>query len=235
MHDKKTYCLGNLNPDILSKIQTNVLDYIGHKYYDQLANTFNGVVLPTRILTVDQVWKDHNHYESPIAVINSYDNNAVLCGTNNFDGDNIEYIDIKDIAESYLNEDQYHFATRKMIDKQTCFRASFNKSKSFGGISECNNGDVIKLKKDLIAHDNTTVIPKGSVVKIVDNDEAGLPDIAFNGSIINVDWDNLYDNYEYVVKEESDEFNTKLDKVFGIISFVQPNILLTVNKKLRNR
>jgi hypothetical protein len=42
----------------------------------------------------------------------------------------------KSILKSIHNEDQYKSPTRRMIQKQTAFRSSFNKSKSFGGVKK---------------------------------------------------------------------------------------------------
>ena len=44
----------------------------------------------------------------------------------------------------------------------------------------------LKLATDLLAHDNVTVIPKGSEIEVEDPDP-GLPDVEFDGTIINVD------------------------------------------------
>lgn len=38
-------------------------------------------------------------------------------------------------SENILNEDQYKSPNRRMIQKQTAYRSSFNPSVSYGGIS----------------------------------------------------------------------------------------------------
>jgi len=85
-------------------------------------------------------------------------------------------------------------------------------SQTFGGhkplkkgnkkISECwCPGMTGTLKNELLAHDNATIIPKGSEIKIVDAAQS-LPDIEFDGNIFSVDESKLeevfkpHDNFE---------------------------------------
>jgi hypothetical protein len=94
----------------------------------------------------------------------------------------------------HLSEDQYKSPTRKMIRKQSAFRSSFGPSKSFGGIRGYNLhkklAEALKLKDDLIAHDNVTKIPAGTEVNVHDPDP-GLPDVDWDGTTSNVDRDKL--------------------------------------------
>lgn len=174
----------------------------------------------------------------------------------------IEYIDISDIiaeALKHLTEDQYKSPTRKMIEKQTAFRSSFGPSKSFGGVGgskpkrkrdvkECNQETYGKLTGDLVAHDGTTVIPSGSAVRIVDHDP-GLPDVEWEGQILNVDREALdkvfkgssfSEQLEEVLIgniQESEmiaesEFENQLNETFGAVSVVTPDILFTINQTL---
>ena len=178
----------------------------------------------------------------------------------------IEAIDIADIIAEYqnrinsMNEDQYKSPTRKLIRKQSAHPSSFAPSKSFGGVSgygkyakkmdECYQGEIGKISQDLLAHDNKTVIPAGSIVRVVDGDE-GLPDVWYDGRIINVDrakleevWKptNFANQLDTIIMSE-DESTTKIapegseleDKLSsalgGKISIVEPDILFTITPK----
>jgi len=92
-----------------------------------------------------------------------------------------------------INEDQYKSPTRSVLLKQSPFRSSFGLSKSFGGIDKYNGrsfkkklSEALKLKNDLVAHDNVTVIPAGTELEIHDGD-LKLPDVRWKGKITNVD------------------------------------------------
>ncbi len=87
-------------------------------------------------------------------------------------------------------EDQLKGPTKAYSRKQAAFRSNFGKLRVFGRVVECKQGDILKLKKDLLAHDNSTVIPAGAEVEVVDGDPS-LPDIKYNGTIINVDMEKL--------------------------------------------
>lgn len=216
----------------------------------------------------------------------------------------IKAVDVADVVSGVQDrlgiklEDQYKSPSRRMIQKQSSFRSSFGKTKSFGGVSgyngkgkypktmeECNIGEVGKLKGDLLAHDNKTIVPKGTIVKVVDGD-AGLPDIKYDGKIVNVDREALEDtwkettfaqqleaalieskmystqhdnphtdlcaksngegycrsvgrcghgcceaNYSKHMREskvEKSEFENSISSILGIISVVEPEILLTI-------
>jgi hypothetical protein len=162
-----------------------------------------------------------------------------------------------------LSEDQYKSPTRRMIQRQTMFRSSFGPSKSFGGVTKYNGqkskhmkeyyqGSVGKITDNLKSHDCTTIIPKGSYIKIVDPDPS-LPDIEFEGKIINVDGESLSKVFkqsafiEQVDKalagdklEENNivasEFEARINETFGgIVSIVEPDILITINQVIKNR
>jgi hypothetical protein len=90
-----------------------------------------------------------------------------------------------------IGEDQYKSPTRKQIRKQSAFRSSFAPSRSFGGIQGYGKlnkklSEALNLKDDLLAHDNSTVIPSGSEVDVHDPDP-GLPDLDYDGTVVNVD------------------------------------------------
>jgi hypothetical protein len=172
----------------------------------------------------------------------------------------VEAIDIADVIKEYqnrletMNEDQYKSPTRKLIRKQSAHPSSFEPSKSFGGISgydkyskkkmeECYQGEIGKISKDLLAHDNKTIIPAGAVVRVVDGDE-GLPDvITHDGRIINVDrqaleavWKptNFANQLDLILAAEervhneisgTSEFEAQISSVLGVITIIEPNII----------
>jgi hypothetical protein len=178
----------------------------------------------------------------------------------------IETMDIADIITEYknrigLNEDQYKSPTRKLIRKQSSHPSSFAPSKSFGGIDgygkyskkkmeECYQGEIGKISKDLLAHDNKTIIPAGAVVRVVDGDE-GLPDVWYDGQIINVDRSKLEEVWKPTsfanqldtiimseeeskpkIAPEGSELEDKISSALGgTISIVEPEILFTILPK----
>lgn len=104
-----------------------------------------------------------------------------------------------DIILSNLTEGQYKSPTTVHVRRQSSYPSTFSPSRSFGGMSERNISKELKqideaycigmtgtLADDLLAHDNTTVIPKGSEIEIVDAARS-LPDIRYDGNIISVD------------------------------------------------
>jgi len=176
----------------------------------------------------------------------------------------LECVDMQDIitevSDKLLSEDQYKSPTRRMIQKQTAYRSSFGPSRSFGGISgysrnkrkkhmkEFHQNTIGTITKDLVAHDNFTVIPRNSVVKIVDCDES-LPDVEFNGQIVNVDHEKLMNvfkpntfserleslmvqSYDHPKIQQS-KFEQQLNDTFGIISIKVPDILISLNQTLK--
>ncbi|MEM3097444.1 MAG: hypothetical protein QXU32_01825 [Nitrososphaerales archaeon] len=178
----------------------------------------------------------------------------------------IETIDINDIImaieHKLLDEDQYKFATRKHLRQQSLYPSSFGPSRSFGGISgyndkknntrhnmlEYRHGYIGRLTGDLIAHDNVTVIPSGSEIKIID-DDARLSDIEWNGKIINVDRDKLnkvFKPYAFADKLDhalesremnrpivyKDDFERHLNEAFGTdVKITEQDILLVIPPK----
>lgn len=119
-------------------------------------------------------------------------------------------------------------------------------------VKECKMNEYGKLTNDLIAHDQKTTIPKGAVVKVVDADE-GLPDVEWEGKIINVDREALEkvwkptsfsEQIEKALESHNDskprvgedsEFENSLSEAFGGISIVEPDVLFTLNQKLDNK
>lgn len=174
----------------------------------------------------------------------------------------VEAMDIADIISEYqnrlqnLDEDQYKSPTRRMIRKQSAYPSSFGRSKSFGGVGgdkyskkmeECYQGEIGKISKDLLAHDNKTIIPAGAIVRVVDGDE-GLPDVWYDGRIINVDRAKLEEvwkpttfasqlNTILMAEEElkpksiseKSELEDKISSALGgTISIIEPDILFTI-------
>ena len=209
-----------------------------------------------------------------LVIVDSTDGNMdIVCGWNalsaaNKSGKNlIETIDINDIImtieDKLLGEDQYKFSTRKHIRQQSLYPSSFGPSRSFGGVSgyngnknrtrrsmlEYRHGSAGKLTGDLVAHDNVTVIPSGSEIKIIDND-ARLPDIEWNGKIINVDRDKLdkvfkpyafADRLDRVLESREvnkstmhkDDFERQLNEAFGTdIRIAEPDVLFIIPPKM---
>jgi len=91
-----------------------------------------------------------------------------------------------------IGEDQYKSPTRRQIRRQSMFRSSFAPSRSYGGISGYGKAlrkriaETLKLKDELIGHDNVTAIPKGSELNVHDPDPR-LPDVDWDGRTTNVD------------------------------------------------
>lgn len=179
----------------------------------------------------------------------------------------IEYVDVKDViieAEKHLVEDQYRWSSRRQIQNQSSYPQSIGPSKSFGGISgyktsrkryvrEYEQNTYGKLTGELVAHDQSTVIPAGSMIRIVDHD-SGLPDIEFNGRIINVDDKALSkvfkptsfndqlesalsfkDNISCIINDGETAFEQQINETFGTMSIVNPDILMTINKNLDDK
>ena len=117
----------------------------------------------------------------------------------------------------HLSEDQYKSPTRKMIQKQSAFRSSFGPSRSFGGIGGYSGklhkklAEALKLKDNLIAHDNVTTIPAGTEFKIHDPDPS-LPDIDWDGTTSNVDMDKLG---KAVSPKDRDKFDNVLESTLS--------------------
>jgi hypothetical protein len=95
-----------------------------------------------------------------------------------------------------IGEDQYKAPTRNRIRKQSMWPSSFGRSRSYGGVSGYSGklhkkiSESLKLKDDLMAHDNITEIPKGTELSIHDPDPR-LPDVDWDGKTTNVDKDKL--------------------------------------------
>ena len=115
------------------------------------------------------------------------------------------------LFEFYIGEDQYKSPTRKHIRDQTVFPSSFSPSKSFGGVSTYNKSsgklkkklsEALKLKDELLAHNNITNIPKGTDLHVHDPDP-GLPDVDWSGTTTNVDKCKLS---KAIDKKSEDEF-----------------------------
>ncbi len=167
-------------------------------------------------------------------------------------------------ATEQLDEDQYKSPTRKWIRQQSAFPSSMGKSRTFGGVEGYNNssnkyqkrkrrkmdesclGMVGKLKHTILAHDNATYIPKGSIIKIVDDDKS-LPDVEYEGRIINVDRavlekafkPNVFaeqldsvleagDHEQTIIDDEPTDFEEKLTDIMADIRVKEPEVLFTI-------
>jgi hypothetical protein len=120
-------------------------------------------------------------------------------------------------------------------------------------MDECYQGEIGKLSDDLLAHDRSTTIPKNSVVRVVDGDES-LPDVYYDGRIVNVDraaleavWKPtsfasqldvllMSEEAEPKIASEESEFENKISSALsGSISIIEPEILFTIlPNKLNN-
>lgn len=115
-----------------------------------------------------------------------------------------------------LKENQYKHPSNKLRRSQAAFAGSSNgPAKTFGGHSTADGGAKAKkkkavkesigveytLNKPLLAHDNSTIIPKGSKITVVDDDRE-LPDVRLeDGRIVNVDMAEL----KLCIKESLDD------------------------------
>lgn len=138
-----------------------------------------------------------------------------------------------------VQEDQYRSPTKAYTNKINPNRASINpstmhgpeKKKSFKkkldeafGQAPSNlcRGVCGTLTGDLTAHDNVTVIPKGTEVYVVDLAHT-LADIKYDGTTVNVDSYKLSEVFQPSEHENVGTFATKLDKML-----IDPDILFTV-------
>lgn len=233
-----------------------------HPYWNELGesrNQYVGQDLGFHPIIVNSIEEDK---EYPNGII--IDGFKRLYAAHNHNKPAIECIDVKDViteAQQILSEDQLKSPTRGHLRLQSAFPSSIGPSRSFGGVSGYNGqskkkkhmkeyciGQYGKITKDLLAHDNSTTIPAGSYVKVVDGDE-GLPDVEFEGRIINVDRDVLNvvfkpdtfsKHLEIVLTDTSpsptvidSEFEKHIGEAFGTtMSIVEPDILATLVTKL---
>lgn len=102
----------------------------------------------------------------------------------------IPYYNLNDVITL---EDQYRSPTKRHKLTQRAFRSSIN-------LQECLSDIRYKLKKPLLAHDNKTIIPINSEIVIYDND-LRLPDIWWEGRVINVDREALDDALGFSIDE----------------------------------
>ena len=124
---------------------------------------------------------------------------------------------IKVIGEKEIvDEDQYKSPTKRHIRRQSAFPSTFGPSKSFGGIKGYGRSsqklgkklsEALKLKSDLLARDNKTIIPSGTELEVHDPDPR-LPDVDWDGQTTNVDSDKLKDSID---KSSEKEY----EKIFG--------------------
>jgi len=139
----------------------------------------------------------------------------------------------KNIVESLnklrdiLYEGQYKYSNTRHIRRQSQFPSSIGPSRSFGGVKERTVKELKKdlkegyctglcgtLTGDLTAHDNSTIVPKGSDIKVVDGDPS-LPDIEWDGNVINVDGRSLAE-----LLDPYESFENRL-----VLMLLQPNIV----------
>lgn len=119
-----------------------------------------------------------------------------------------------------ISEDQIKSPNRAHSRRQAANRGAIGKLSVFGNIIECKIGDKFKLTKDLMGYDNVTIVPAGTEVEVVDNDPR-VPDIKYEGKIINVSMDKL-------MKAINDSFERRLSKKLdeAVVAGI-PSILVT--------
>lgn len=125
---------------------------------------------------------------------------------------------IRAIGEEDLEEDQLKGPTRSYTRRQHPFRSSFRNvapGRSYVSAKKRLNtklAEALKLKDDLVGHDNVTKIPKGTEVRVHDPDPE-LPDVDWDGTTTNVDRDKL----EAAIDKASEE---EFKKIFneGLLS-----------------
>ncbi len=123
-----------------------------------------------------------------------------------------------------IKENQYKFPTSKHRRSQAPFSGSSNQPvKTFGGaLSEELNVEYT-LNKSLTAHDDVTIIPKGTKITIVDDDPE-LPDIKLeDGRILSVDMVEL----KSCVKED---LETRLDRMISetVVAIAAPQMIAPI-------
>jgi len=156
-------------------------------------------------------------------------NKLVIMDTGNRIDGTLFTFGVKVIGEKTVDEDQYKSPTRRHIRRQSAFPSNFGQSKSFGGIKGYGRSsqklnkklsEALRLKSDLIAHDNKTTIPSGTDVEVHDHDPR-LPDVDWDGQTTNVDVGKLE---AAIDKQSENEFN----KIFGegtVGSFIASKIM----------
>lgn len=121
-----------------------------------------------------------------------------------------------------IYEEQRKSPNRHYSRRQAQFRSSFGPLRVFGRVVECNVGDKMKLVEPLTAYDNVTIIPKGTLVEIVDNDPR-LPDIKYDGQIINVSMEKL------MKATGNSKFSKRLEE--AVISIVPAEVMTFADRR----
>lgn len=271
-----------IDDDIQSKMMEAVIHYMGSRHGQLINDSFKELEVPTRMVDTEALWQSHmehprwnelgdrkNMYadrqaDYPPVVTDSVLQDPVRHSGVLVDGfrrlyrshanrePKIEAMDIADIIKEYqtrleqsMNEDRH----KASVPSKTFGVSKYSKKK----MDECYQGEIGKISKDLLAHDNKTIIPAGSTIRVVDGDE-GLPDVWYDGRIINVDRAKLEEVWKptsfanqletlLMAEEESktniapegSELEDKLSSAFGgTISIVEPEILFTITPKRNN-
>lgn len=268
--DDSTYGLDLIDDDVKFRIGEAVISYLGSRHGSVIRENMQGLAVPIKKLNTETLWQTHSNHPRyselgedkscyvgvissfPPLVVDTLDEGAPVKHAGVLvDGfkrlyasyyrqePQVNAIDIADVVSGIQGRLGLHIEGYKLP------KGKYSKT-----VDECYKGEVGKLKGDLLAHDNKTVVPKGSVVKVVD-DDAGLPDIKVNGTIVNVDRESLEKVWKPASfsqqldaalvegKEiaeapvEKSELENKLSTVFGTISIVEPEILLTIKPGLK--
>lgn len=262
-----------IDDDVQRKMMEAIIHYMGNRHGQMINESFKDLEVPTRMLDTEALWETHQNHphwaelgdrqnmyvdlqaDFPPLVTDSVIQDPIKHSGVLVDGfrrlyrshtlrePKVEAMDIADIIKEYQNrlEQNMNEDKHQPIIKQRKYSKT---------MEECYQGDIGKLSGDLLAHDNKTVIPAGAVVRVVDGDE-GLPDIWYDGRIINVDRAKLeqvwkptnFANQLSTILMSEDESKTKIapegseleDKISsalgGTISIVEPDILFTIQPK----
>lgn len=250
---RSEYKINQLDPAGLERMQNWAIQYVGEKNRGPFSNIFNGMVLPVRIANVQSVWQ--SHLKDPRWDELGYEKSAYVDKPG----------DYPPIVVDTTKESQDYPAGRLVDGYKRLYAANHRKeqliecidmndviTEANRHIAECDMNEYSKLAGDLMAHDQQTVIPKGSIIKVVDADE-GLPDIEWEGKTINVDrealervWKSmsfneqikkaleLHDDSKPRIEAET-EFENSLNEAFDGVSIVDPDVLFTLNQKLDSK
>lgn len=264
-----------IDDDIQSKMMEAVVHYMGSRHGQLINESFKDLEVPTRMVDTEALWQTHQDHprwgelgdrqnmyvdlqaDFPPLVTDSVIQDPIKHAGVLVDGfrrlyrahtlrePKVETMDIADIIKEY----QTRLENENMSEGKNLSHVNSKYSKK-SMIEECYQGDIGKVTDDLLAHDNETVIPAGSVIRVVDGDE-GLPDVWYDGQIINVDRAKLEavwkptsfanqlttllmseEQSKPKIAPDTSELEDKISSALGgTISIVEPDILFTILPK----
>lgn len=261
-----------IDDDVQSKMMEAVVYYMGSRHGQLINESFKDLEVPTRMVDTEALWQTHqghnrwaelgdrqNMYvdlqaDFPPLVTDSVIQDPIKHAGVLVDGfrrlyrahtlrePKVEVIDIADIIKEY----QTRLESESMNESKEVAPPNRKYSKT---MEECYQGEIGKVSADLLAHDNETVIPAGSTIRVVDGDE-GLPDVWYAGQIINVDRAKLEavwkptsfasqlntllmsEETKPKIAPDTSELEDKISSALGgTISIVEPDVLFTILPK----